>query len=174
MPFENLLHDRDYVTVCNIAKRVLRSTNLVYPIEKAKFVDAIEAAPSQESFSNALCDLLYGSAGMEQRFTKFCNLLSELGVNKWPVATYYQFLASDGRWMFMKPTIMKHMAESLKISLNYKPEPNWLTYSKLQDLAERVDSELRIRGLIPQSLLDVQGFIWASIQIEEGKYSKAE
>ena len=114
---------------------------------------------------------------MEGRFTNFCDLLSEMGANKWTVATYYQFLASDGKWMFMKPSIMKRMAESLKIALNYKPEPNWLTYSKLQELADRVELELQRRELKPHSRIDVQGFIWASIQIEAGKYkctNKAE
>src|SRR5438874_138712 len=100
----------------------------------------------------------------------FATLLSEMGANKWTIATYYQFLATDGKWMFMKPSIMKRMADSVKISLNYNAEPNWLTYSKLQELADRVDVELRNRQLKPHSRIDVQGFIWASIWIEEGRY----
>ena len=83
----------------------------------------------------------------KQRFSKFCDLLSEMGANNWTIATYYQFLASDGKWMFMKPSIMKRMADSLKVALNYKAEPNWLTYSKLQELADRVELELHNRGL---------------------------
>lgn len=137
-------------------------------------MDGIENVAYQGRFANALYDLVHGSAEMEQRFTKFCCLLSEMGTNKWPIATYYQFLATDGKWMFMKPSIMKRMADSLKIALNYKAEPNWLTYSKLQELADRVDVELRNRGLKPRSRIDVQGFIWASIWIEEGKYAKTK
>jgi hypothetical protein len=168
--FAALLRDGRYAEVCEIAKRVMRSTNLVYPIEKAKLVDGIENVAFQERFANALYTLLYDSAEMEQPFVKFCSLLSEMGANKWPVATYYQFLATDGKWMFMKPSIMKRMAESLKISLNYKAEPNWFTYSKLQELAHRVELELQNRKLTPHSRIDVQGFIWASIEIEDGKY----
>ena len=151
----------------------MQGTNLVHYIEKAKFVDGKNVA-YQARFAEALHELLHGSTEMEQRFTKFCDLLSEMGANKWTVATYFQFLASDGKWMFMKPSIMKRMADSLKISLNYKAEPNWLTYSKLQELAERVELELQSRGLNPHSRIDVQGFIWASIWIEEGKYGKGE
>jgi hypothetical protein len=109
---------------------------------------------------------------MEGRFTSFCDLLSKLGANQWTIATYYQFLASDGKWMFMKPSIMKRMAESLHISLNYKAEPNWLTYSKLQELADRVELELQNRKLAPHSRIDVQGFIWAAIAIEDDKYGE--
>ena len=130
-------------------------TNLVFKFEKAKFRDGIKNAAKHEPFAKALYDLLHGSGEMEQRFTKFCDLLSEMGANKWTIATYYQFLATDGTWMFMKPSIMKRMADSLKISLNYKAEPNWLTYSKLQELADRVDAELRNRQLKPHSRIDV-------------------
>jgi hypothetical protein len=170
--FETLLRDRHHALVSGIAKHSLRSTNLVFRIEKAKFADAVENPANHERFANALYELLYGSGEMEHRFGAFSGLLSEMGVRKWPVATYFQFLATDGKWMFMKPTTMKRMAESLKISLSYKSEPNWLTYSKLQELADRVELELQNRKLMPHSRIDVQGFIWASIEIEEGKYGE--
>src|ERR1019366_178359 len=109
--FENLLRDEHYAEVGDIAKHVLRSTNLVFRIEKAKFADAVENVANQERFANTLYNLLYGSGEMDGRFTSFCDLLSEMGTNKWTVATYYQFLASEGKWMFMKPTIMKRMAD---------------------------------------------------------------
>jgi hypothetical protein len=173
--FESLLRGGRYVEVCDIAKDVLRKTRLVFPIEKAKFVDGLKIAANQEPFASGLYDLLYRSAEIEEaNFTRFCNVLSEMGANKWTVATYFQFLASDGKWMFMKPSIMKPMADALKIALNYKAEPNWLTYSKLQELADRVELELQNRGLNPHSRIDVQGFIWAAIKIEEGKYGKTD
>lgn len=172
--FEVLLRDGNYTEVCEIAKDILQGTNLVFRIEKAKFLDGMKDATKHEHFARALYDLLYGSAEMEAAFSKFCSVLSEMGANKWTVATYFQFLASDGKWMFMKPSAMRRMADSLKIALNYKPQPNWLTYLKLQELANRVDLELRNRNLNPRSGIDVQGFIWTSIQIEEGKYGKGE
>jgi hypothetical protein len=170
--FESLLGDRHYAGVCDIAKSILRSTNLAHLMEQIKFVDGLKIETNQEPFAKALYDLLHGSGEMEQRFTNFCDLLSKMGANKWPVATYYQFLASDGQWMFMKPEVTQQMAESLEISLEYKPKPNWITYSKLQGLAKRVEEELKSRGLNPHSRIDVQGFIWASIKIAEGKYGK--
>jgi hypothetical protein len=168
--FGGLLRDAQYSEVNGIAKHVLQMTNLVHFIEKAKFQSIILDNPANhEGFANALFDLLHGSAEMEMRFMNFCSVLSGMNVDKWTIATYYQFLATDGKWMFMKRATMNRMADSLGFSLNYKPEPNWLTYSKLQELADRVELELRNRGLNPHSRMDVQGFIWASIRIEEGK-----
>jgi hypothetical protein len=86
------------------------------------------------------------SGEIERRFGAFGGLLSETDVRRWTVATYFQFLATDGKWIFMKPKIMKRMAGSLKISLIYNSEPNWLTYSKLQELARRVELKLGIEN----------------------------
>jgi hypothetical protein len=172
--FESLLRGRRYAEVCGIAKSVLQATNLVFQIGKAKFADALDNPANQERFAGGLYALLHGCGEMEGRLSVFCNLLSEMGANQWTIATYFQFLASDGKWMFMKPSIMKRMAESLQISLNYKAEPNWLTYFKLQELADRVELELQKRGLMPHSRIDVQGFIWAAIGIEDDKYGNTE
>jgi hypothetical protein len=168
---EGLLRDGRYAEVCKHAKSII-NTNLVFKLEKLKFRDGFKDVTKHEPFANALYSLLYDSGEMEPRFSQFCNLLSEMGANKWPIATYFQFLGSNGKSMFMKPEVMKKMADSLNVSLNYKPEPNWLTYPKLQELADRVELELQNRQLKPRSRMDVQGFIWASIKIEEGKYGK--
>ena len=171
--FAKLIRDGHYAEVCDLAKVVL-NTNLVFKFEKAKFRDGIKNITTHEPFANSLYDLLHGSGEMEARFMRFCGTLSEMGANKWPIATYFQFLASDGKWRFMKPSVMRKMADSLNVSLNYKPEPNWLTYSKLQELADRVELELQNRGLKSRCRIDVLGLIWTSLQIEEGKYGKTK
>lgn len=109
--FENLLREGRYAAVCDIAKHVLQSTNLIHHIEKAKFVDEKNVV-YHEPFAKALYDVLHGSAEMEHRFTMFCDLLSEMSANKWTIATYDQFLASDGKWMFMKPSCRGGVAKS--------------------------------------------------------------
>jgi uncharacterized protein YchJ len=172
--FQSLLREEHYAEVCSISNKVLQTTNLVFQIQKAQFKYLlVDKAAHHEPFGTKLFDLLHGSGPMEERFVAFCDMLSQANLNHWTIATYYQFLATDGEWMFMKPEVTKRMADSLNIALNYKTEPNWLTYSKLQELANRVDSELRNRGLVPHSRVDLQGFIWASIKIEKGEYGKS-
>ena len=39
-----------------------------------------------------------------------------------------------------------------------------------RDVATRVDAESQSRGVDPALRLDVQSFIWAALQMEEGKY----
>jgi hypothetical protein len=60
------------------------------------------------------------------------------------------------------------------ISLRVDRPFHGIAYSKLQELADRVELELQNRGLKPHSRIDVQGFIWAAIGIEDDKYGNTE
>jgi hypothetical protein len=85
---------------------------------------------------------------------------------------HVHFLASGGKRMFMKPSAMKRMADSLQVAPYDKAQPDWLTYLQLRELATAVDLELRSRNLNSHSGIDVQGFIWTSIQIEQSRYGR--
>lgn len=166
----SLIRQQAYVEISEVAKQVLQATNLVFPQEKIKFSDALKHSDNRKSFATGLEYLLYGSEDIEHRFKAFTDILSALETCTWPVATYFQFLHTRGQLMFMKPHVTKQMANSLGIALNYKPEPNWLTFCKLQELGSRIRDELTIRGHRPHSGIDVQGFIWTAIKIEKGEY----
>lgn len=168
--FKHLIEAESYTNIWERAKSILRSTNLVFPQEKIWFCNGFETPELQRRFSVQLFDLLYGVRPLEQKFNEFCDVLLAGGACKWTIATYYQFLSSNGTQLFMKPEVTKRIAESLNFDLNYRPLPNWLTYSKLQELAARLDTELRNRNLCPASGMDIQGFIWTSVQIADGKY----
>ncbi len=160
----------DIQEVCDLAMKILQATNLAFPQEKIRLNDSLKRLENQRLFAPALQYLLYGAAPIEHRFANFADVLGAIGASSWTVATYYQFLETRGKLMFMKPAVTKKMALSLGIALNYKPEPNWLAYSKLQEMSDKLGVELEKRGLRPKSGLDIQGFIWTSIKIEEGKY----
>ena len=81
-------------------------------------------------------------------------------VATWPVATIFPYLAHPDRNMFLKPEVTKEAAQRLGFHLNYKSEPNWLTYRSLLSLAELLMEELRPLGA--RDLIDVQSFIWVT------------
>jgi hypothetical protein len=75
-----------------------------------------------------------------------------------------QFLATSGEAMFMKPTVSQRLAESVGLALNYKPEPNWLTYSKLVETASNIRARLSYSGQEARSGIDVQSFMWCAYE----------
>jgi hypothetical protein len=164
-----LLEASNYAQMAERVKRVLRS-RLLFPQEIMRVIDALKRPENKAPFALALWTLLYGDETPQVRFETFANLLANVDATSWTAATYFQFLATNGEQMFMKPEVTKKIANSLGIALNYKSEPNWLTYCKLQELGKRVGEELEARGLSPKSGFDVQGFIWASVKIAEGSY----
>jgi hypothetical protein len=81
-------------------------------------------------------------------------------VAKWTVATIIPFLAQPNRFMFLKPEVTKKAADSLGFELNYKAEPNWLTYKCLLRMADIYGQKLAY--LKPRDLIDVQSFFYVA------------
>jgi hypothetical protein len=168
--FAGLLGDSDYSgdysEICRLALKVVNSTNLIFKREIISFADGLKREP--ERFSQSLYALLYGEGEFENRFSAFTNTLSDIDAAKWTIATYFQFLAFPDRHMFLKPTVTLRMAGARGFELNYRPEPNWLTYSKLLDFSRLLFNDLA--ELSPEDMIDVQSFIWCVPKIEEGEY----
>jgi hypothetical protein len=110
-----------------------------------------------------LFDLLYGSAEVAFRFEGFAKVLEQMDAATWPIATYFLFLRFPDRFLFLKPTVTQEAAEILGQEINYRPEPNWVTYSQVIALGDLVAKKLNARKLptlSPRDMIDVQSFIW--------------
>lgn len=160
-----LIDEGSFEEVGRRSRQVMSATNLVFKTQIIQFSEALKSASNQEVFSLALSDVLYGKEPEEARFERYIIELGRIGTSNWPVATYFQFLERQGKSMFMKPTVAKRMADSVGIALNYKPEPNWLTYSKLQEVAQIIRARLLDAGQTLQSEVDVQSFMWCAYGI---------
>ncbi len=161
----NLLESASYDEVAKRSAQLISATNLTFRFENIKFNNALKAEQNQKIFAEALYGVLYGTDANETRFDLFVRELGRMDINSWPLATYFQFLETKGRLMFMKPTVAKRMADAVGIALNYRPEPNSLTYSKLQEIAREIRGRLLSAGQILQSEMDVQSFMWCAYGI---------
>jgi len=161
----SLLKESLYHEVAKRSAQVMSATNLVAPIEIIKFNGALKIGKNQKIFSEGLYDVLYGNDSDETRFERYVKDLGRIDVSNWPVATYFQFLKTKGSFMFMKPTVAKRMADSVGVALNYKPEPNWLTHSKLEEAATTIKGRLQAAGQTLHSDIDIQSFMWCAYRI---------
>jgi hypothetical protein len=78
----------------------------------------------------------------------------------WPVLTLLPFIARPTDHMFLKPSVTQVAAAAIGFDLQYRPEPNWLTYKRLIQMSERLMTVLRPHGA--RDLIDVQSFIWVA------------
>lgn len=156
-----LIQEGDFAAICDRARHVESTTNLLTKSERKAFHEALELPACQKLFSVALADLLYGSETEEARFKHFLRTLGILHLNKWPFATLFSFIRQPQQSVFIKPSAIQKAAKALCWRINYKPEPNWKTYDAVVRLYSYVRTNLLEEGMMPRDLMDVQSFIWA-------------
>lgn len=157
--------------VCERAKRLASRTNLIFPNEKMALSDGLKRGEDgRRRFAAAFFELLHGQGDFGPRFEAFVAVLEELGALKWTTATYFPFLAHPDQHPFVKPSNMQEAAKAYAFDLGYEARPSWRSYSRMQDFVRYVAHMLERRGgLVPRDCIDVQGFIWCSLQAVSGR-----
>ncbi len=165
--FKELIDARKYREIVKRAMRVIAPVNLVSPFQKAALHEGLQTSEAAEAFAISEYEFLYGKGPDEARFNRLVAALQDMPQPKtptarWTVATIVPFLARPERHMFLKPEVTKEAAERRGFALNYKPLPNWLTYSCLLQFASILMTELQ--ELKPRDMIDIQSFIWVTAE----------
>lgn len=163
--FGRLLGASDFGAVVTRALQVEAKTNLLATFEKAALRDALKEPDAAKEFAAALFDLIYGTSPFETRFSAFADMLDRLpqarsSTLKWPIQTIFPFIALPKEHLFLKPTVTQKATERRAFSLNYKAQPNWLTYSCLLRFGQLLKQDLA--ELKPQDMIDIQSFIYVT------------
>lgn len=142
------------------AERVRRAPvwiNILSPYEAMHLKDALEG-PNGGTFLRGAAkfangDYSAGAADMEMAMRGHGRLT-------WPIATYFPYLWSPDRHMFLKPTVTCDFAERIGHPLQhaYDAEVCASVYESLIDLADEALVALRRHGAT--DFMDVQSFIW--------------
>jgi hypothetical protein len=166
--YDSLLASYDYSEICKRVLAVVNKTNLIFPNEKMSLKDGLKSEPNMRLFCESLYGLLYGEGDLESRFNPFADCLIEMKSSKWTVLSYFLFITFPSKHMFLKPGVTQRAAAICGFELNYRPELNWLTYSKLAEFSQHLFKELSV--LKPRDMIDIQSFIWCTAKIDEGGY----
>src|SRR5262249_37865887 len=158
--FERLLAAGDYSEACKRSLQVI--INIIHRFERISLNNALKSPDGQKRFAESLYRLLYGQGAMEERFNQFADCLLEIGAAKWPIATYYLFIAKPESQMFLKPIVTQDAAAVCGFELNYRKEPNWLTYKCLLEFSQ--DLMNKLADLEPKDMIDIQSFLWCIAQ----------
>lgn len=163
--FAALLHSGQYAEIAARAVRVEQRSrhSMIFSFEKMALRDAVKHGRGAQLFAQGLFSFLHGDAALQQRFEAWVDIVARLPrkqtrVLTWPLVTVFGFIAQPERHMFMKPNTLRAAARAYGFELDYRPRPNWHTYSKLLELAERVRREQRDLG--PRDMIDAQSFLW--------------
>jgi hypothetical protein len=161
--FQNLLKAGKHREIAAQAIAIEARTNLLFSFEKMALRDAVKPSAGARALSQGLYDLLHGKGNMEQRFTRWCEVVEGLPrrgtrVLTWPIVTVFGFIAEPVNHIFLKPTVTRKAAKALGLPFEYRSSPNWETYAGLLRLSRAVRKELR--DLHPREMIDIQSFLW--------------
>jgi hypothetical protein len=161
--FRALLRDGDFQQIAGHAVRIESRTNLLFSFEKMALRDAVKSKPGAQIFAEGLYDFLYGSASAPARFSRWCDVVSELPrkqtrVLTWPIVTVFGFIAEPETHIFLKPNVTRAAAREYGFNFQYESRPSWETYDSLLEFAGTVRHDLK--DLRPKDMIDIQSFIW--------------
>lgn len=143
---------------------LIRSTNLLFKIEKTALREGLEGTSDPGRFYRALFSLTSRDEPAESVVQSYFDVVTDLPTRgamntaKWPIATLLPFLARPDVYMFLKPDVTKACSARLRFDLGYRPEPNWNTYARLMAMSQLLMERLAPLGA--RDWIDVQSFIW--------------
>lgn len=160
---EALLHARAYGEIAARAVAIEARTNLLFSFEKMALRDALKVPAGAKSFAEGLFEFLHSAAALQDRFSKWCDIVAGLPrrqtrVLTWPVVTVFGFLAQPWIHFFLKPMVTRRAAERYGCPIDYTSRPQWETYAGILRFARRVREDLR--DLHPRDMVDLQSFLW--------------
>ena len=161
--FAALLAAGRYADIASAAIRIESRTNLLFSFEKMALRDAVRAPAAAQAFATALYELLYGTAGMAERFTRWVEAIDALPrrqtrVLTWPLVTVFGFIARPDVHFFFKPTVTREAARRYGVDLPYASRPTAEIYQSLLAFVARVRGD--IADLRPRDMIDLQSFLW--------------
>jgi len=132
-------------------------TNLLHPIENAKFREALRGPRGDQFIRGAA---VFAEGDFASGLLQMDKALRPHGVANWTAVTYFPFLWKPAVHMFLKPEVTKKFAERVghSFSARYSSQLNASTYASLLDLVDTTDRE--IDELRPVDHIDTQSFIW--------------
>ena len=147
------------------ALKVLKATNIVFPIEGAIPFAGLEPKARAAAVAG-LKQLLHGEGdyGLRvERFTTAVALKDKKGQSKivsWPFATVFGALFNPTVNSCIKPTPFASQAATLGLAVEQKQAVTARGYQQFHEIVTLTQTKLVAAGQKPRDLLDVSSFIW--------------
>lgn len=165
------LLNNDLSALVKEVERCVGKVNVLHMTESAAFSEGLRDARAAFRYLEALANVLEAEEISESIYVPYVDAVCGLPASraktaKWTIATIVPFLAQPERHMFLKPEVTRNAADSLGFELNYRAEPNWLTYKCLLRMAHIYREMLAEHK--PRDFIDVQSFFYVACGGYEG------
>jgi hypothetical protein len=156
-----------------VVKRLVKVGKLVAGLHGEEERDAVEDALGDDDatrrFLRALFELLSVPSPGRARFDKLyvaATALPSAPAARWLLVTLFPFLGRPEKHPLFRPGATREAAERLGFELRYDDSPNWITYSGLKGLSDRLLQALAVSGA--KDFIDVEVFVHAASTMRAG------
>lgn len=141
-----------------------RVTNLLSPFEKTKLQPLLRG-PDADRFVQAAA--IFTLDTTKSSLAALRAILKPYDSAKWTVISYLPFLWEPSHHFFLKPTMITHFASRVghRFAGDYSADLELGVYESLLDLAAEVKA--KVADLEPRDMIDVQSFMWTSVEYTE-------
>lgn len=163
-----LIDSENYDEVVQRVEQAAQSTNLLWlrmPREGDLSILYWQEFDSA-AFSHALLDLLHGEGSSPERLERFASYAKAQGLPaKWTLPTYLLMLMHPETDLFVKPEATKWFLKQMGVSLKLGSKASGIVYASILEAAE--DLREQLASFEPQTLLDIQSYIWVAYRAGE-------
>lgn len=163
--YEQLIATGDFTEICRRLLVVNGKLNLLSVYESAALGDATKTLPGARLLAEGIFQLVYGGGDFGPALDALVAGLHRLNIQgtppvKWPILTLFPFVADPIRHFFLKPAVTQQAAERFGFTLNYRTQPNGLTYQCALDFAHALAADMD--AWRPRDNIDIQSFVWVT------------
>ncbi|MDP0971116.1 hypothetical protein Q6294_29685, partial [Klebsiella pneumoniae] len=90
--------------------------------------------------SIAINGVMHGKRSMEERFKHLLHVFRHYGLEGWPLATIWLFLAFPDRYVMIEPVGFARLLAEHAPDQSLPETPDWTSYQLSQRLAQRMKS----------------------------------
>ena len=115
----------------------------------------------QESFSQAILDLLYGDGSPPELIQAYSDFIDNRGwPNKWTFPTYFRFLLHPETDFFVKPRATKWYLKTLGSDVKLGNDPDGKVYHEI--LQKTGELKEHLEEFRPENMVDIQSLLWTA------------
>ena len=163
-----LISQEQYDEIVERVKQVAHFTNLLWlhmPREgDLSILSWQDFDPA--SFSHAIFDLIHGEGSSPERLERYASYAKAQGLPaKWTLPTYLLMIVHPETDIFVKPAATKWFLKQMGVSLKLGSKASGEVYASVLEAAE--DLREQLAPFEPQTMLDIQSYIWVAYRAGE-------
>jgi hypothetical protein len=155
--------------IADVLDKLWQATNIPSTFEVKAAHKGLKNHEAAAHLLAGVLDFIGPEGGKPSSFAKLQEGVAQLPADggkvlTWPNVTLLAFLADPARFMVLKPASTETMAARMNFDLRYQTVPNWSTFEALQRMSTFLLQRLQQLGA--KDLIDVQGFMWVTKDLD--------